>query len=320
MVPSLSLILLGCRPEAPLLPMTVTPTVRATPPVGVTLVTQAAPTTAVLQTTPLPLTIPSPTLPATPIVYTVVEGDTLLGIAIQRQTTVDDILALNPEVRPELLQIGQSLILPPPATPLAQEAVGTAVPIQVAVKRIDTYQTPVGGLWLLGEVTNRSDLPAANVQVAIILLDGAGEALETAAAWAASPVILPGASSPFGVLVDEMPVGFERPSVSVIGGEAVIDLGNRYVDVIVKETAVAIQGDRIRITGQVENVGAVTADQITITATFYNDQGGVTGYYQTQLADSLLPAETAPFDFSTAPPGGATVDANFFAQALAVGG
>ena len=300
----LLLVLVGCRSTEAV--VTETPFAPATPtlPIGVSLVTRAVSTTAVIQTTPSPLPTATTTPTATPIVYTIVEGDTLLGIAIQNRTTTEEIAALNPEAQPELLQIGQILILPPPATPQFQGVAGTAVPIQVEVRHVNSYQTPVGSLWLLGEVANLGDLPVGNVQVSIGLLDGAGVELGTAVAWAAVPVIKPGQAAPFGVLLNDPPSAYVQPSVSVIGGETVLDLGTQIVDLVVEETAVSFIDDRVQVSGQVQNNGQRTAQSTIITATFYNNQGDVTGFQQQQLAGTLTPTEMITFTMTAAPPGG----------------
>ncbi len=314
----LLLILVGCRsPEAV---VTETPFAQATPtlPIGVALVTRAVPTTAVIQTTPSPLPTATTTPTATPIIYTIVEGDTLLGIAIQNQTTTEEIAALNPEARPELLQIGQTLILPPPATPQFQGVAGTAVPIQIEVRHVNAYQTPLGSLWLLGEVANLGDRPAGNVQVSIGLLDAAGVELSTAVAWTAVPVIMPGQSAPFGVLVNEPPPTFAQPSVSVAGGETVLDLGTQIVDLLVAETAVSFADDRVQVSGQVQNGSQVTARDVIITATFYDNQGDVTGFQQQQLEGALAPTEMMTFTMTASPPGGPTAALALIAYAQTI--
>ncbi|MHB8574186.1 MAG: LysM peptidoglycan-binding domain-containing protein [Dehalococcoidia bacterium] len=67
--------------------------------------------------TPLPTAFVSPT-PATARSYTVVGGDTLIGIANSFDTTVPAIQAANPGVTALNLKAGQELLIPPPgATP-----------------------------------------------------------------------------------------------------------------------------------------------------------------------------------------------------------
>jgi LysM repeat protein len=59
---------------------------------------------------------PRPTLTATPLpplTYQIQPGDTLSGIAAQYGLTVENILALNPDVNPEALQVGYVLLIPP---------------------------------------------------------------------------------------------------------------------------------------------------------------------------------------------------------------
>lgn len=73
--------------------------------------------------TPTPTSTQTPTprptfTPVPPLVHQVQVGDTLSVIAAAYDTTVDAILALNPSVKPELLQPGQVLLIP----------VGTATP------------------------------------------------------------------------------------------------------------------------------------------------------------------------------------------------
>jgi len=309
------LVLAGCRLDDSA--VTAVPVSSATPtlPIGISLVTRTVPTTAVIQTTPSPLPTATVTPTATPIIYTIVEGDTLLGIAIDNQTTTEEIQALNPAARPELLQIGQTLVLPPPATPQYQGVASTAVPIQIEVQHVNAYQTPVGSLWLLGEVVNVGDLPAGNVQVAIDLLDAAGVSVGTAVAWAAVPVIMPGQSAPFGVLVNEPPATLARPAVSVVGGETVVDLGTQVVDLMVAETAVTIDDDRVQVAGEVQNNGQSAAQSIVVTATFYDNQGRVTGYQQHQLEAPLTSTETASFTLTAAPPGGPVATISLVAHA-----
>jgi LysM repeat protein len=77
--------------------------------------------TSVPSATPSPTLTPSltptprPTLTSTPLpplTYQVQPGDTLSGIAAQYGLTVEDILALNPDVNPEALQVGYVLLIP----------------------------------------------------------------------------------------------------------------------------------------------------------------------------------------------------------------
>lgn len=91
-------------------------TVTATP---TRTVTQSANSSATAAATPSSVaggTTPAPSVTGTPAAadktYTVRAGDTLSGIAAQSGTTVDALLAANPGVTAETLQIGAVLKLP----------------------------------------------------------------------------------------------------------------------------------------------------------------------------------------------------------------
>ncbi|MBN1180556.1 MAG: LysM peptidoglycan-binding domain-containing protein [Anaerolineae bacterium] len=93
-----------------LLPL-VAPELNATP--TPTASSTAAPTRTIVVT---PSATPPPTPTATPLpprAHQVQEGETLSDIAALYDTTVDEILALNPGITPELLQVSQVLLIPP---------------------------------------------------------------------------------------------------------------------------------------------------------------------------------------------------------------
>ncbi|VAW31779.1 hypothetical protein MNBD_CHLOROFLEXI01-3003 [hydrothermal vent metagenome] len=285
------------------------------PQIGVSFVTRAVPTTAVLQTTPTPLPTATATPTATPVVYKIASGDTVLGVAIQRGTTVEEILTLNPGIVPENLQIGQSIILPPPATAIALAAQGTRVPLQVAVTKINAYKTPIGSLWLLGEVTNEGSDPVENIQVEIGLLAADGRSLGSATAWVATSIILPGERGPFAVLVDEPPADFAQPVVSVVGGQHLVELGTRYLDVALLDSEIELKSSGAVLSGLVRNDGAEVASNVQIIATFYDEQGNVTGFQQQVVAERLEVGEERPFLLESTPPGGETVNYALYIEA-----
>ncbi|MCS7179089.1 MAG: LysM peptidoglycan-binding domain-containing protein [Anaerolineae bacterium] len=94
---------------------TVTPTRTATP--------AATPTP-----TATPTETPTPT-PLPPRAHQVQPNDTLSAIAVRYDTTVEEIIALNPGLNPDALQIGQVLLIPPARpTPTPSPVPGTVTP------------------------------------------------------------------------------------------------------------------------------------------------------------------------------------------------
>ncbi len=83
-----------------------------------------------VQPTPTLTADSSPTPSSTGVTYTVKSGDTLFGIALAFNTTVDELLRNNPTVRPDVLQIGQVLVIKPAPepTPVPPTAISTPDP------------------------------------------------------------------------------------------------------------------------------------------------------------------------------------------------
>ncbi len=227
-------------------------------------------------------------------------------------------MALNPGIVPENLQIGQPVVLPPPPTPSALSALGTPVPLQVTINKIHTYQTPVGSLWLLGEVTNEGETAVENIQVEIGLLAADGQRVGTASAWVAAAIILPGERGPFGVLINEPPEEFAQPTVAVVGGRAVVDLGTRTLNVTVRDVELTVNDDSVLLGGTAVNSAETAVSQVEFVATFYDAQGNVTGFQQQVVAEQLGMGEERPFRIEAAPPGGKTVTYTLYAEAQTI--
>lgn len=98
--------LMTAEPDDP--PEVVTPT-------SITIPTRTPTATPTSMPTLTPTPIPTPT-PVPPLVHQVQEGETLIDIAILYAVTAEQIQWLNPDLDPNLLQLGQ-VILIPVATP-----------------------------------------------------------------------------------------------------------------------------------------------------------------------------------------------------------
>lgn len=110
----------------------------ATPTTGTRMLTptltqsaQAASTQTIPERTPTPTLRPIPAVegapitaptPAAPQTYVIQEGDILYRIAQRFGVSLEDLLRANPGIRPEALQVGQTILIPPPSTPTAGPA------------------------------------------------------------------------------------------------------------------------------------------------------------------------------------------------------
>jgi LysM repeat protein len=293
----------------------------ATWPIGVSFVTvtpgsgPAVPTVA----SELPTSTPQEALATpTPEFYLVRAGDTLVDIASARGTTLDEILALNPGIQPELLLVGQAIAVPPLPTIAAVEPVVATGPLAVEIRGLSTYPSAAGGTWVLGEVINTGPESAELVRVKVSLESSADEVLSSEDVWL-TPATMPSMSrAPFGVLFPEVRPGEATPTAEVVGGRLVYQLGSRYLNLAVVDAEVTIGRSPIRVSGQVENQGQQPARHISVVTTFYDEQEAVTGYHELSLGEIIEPGESRPFEFIALPPGGSAAGFAFAVQATAV--
>jgi LysM repeat protein len=287
------------------------------PEIGVALATHEPPSAPVLVLTPGPWPTPTEPPTPTPVVYTIVGGDTLLAIAIDHNTTTEQILALNPGIRPELLQIGQQIILPPPMLE-AGLAPGDTEPIEVEIVGLSTYQSPSGGTWILGEVVNQGAVTLENVQIEIRPPAEQGQEATALRAWLVLAVLPAGARSPFGMQISQALPPSEPVAATVVGGRVLSSLGDRYLDLEVSDQEVNIGDNLVHFLLRLVNVGEATAERIQLVATFYNPEGRVAGFSEYSVAGPLEAGQSRIFEGETAVPGGQVTTYTFSAQGYAL--
>jgi len=263
----------------------------------------AAPTvrpTATAPITPPPATA-TPAATATPVIHVVQGGETLLSIAFDYGVSLQVLQDINRIENPQLLQVGQSLIIP-----TGGEETGvtpglllpTPTPLPFGVRGVAFYETPVGSLWCLGEIVNTTASSLTNVQVRVALFDAAGQPLTQADAFAAASVIPPGERSPFGILFTSPPAAPANPQVTILRGEDAGALTASYVPMAVTQVQAQPSGSQMQVTGTVQNTSADQATaSVYVIVTTYDAQGLVTGYRQeaVKVEGEFAPGATIPF-------------------------
>ncbi len=287
----------------------------ATPTVLPTLIPQVL--------TPAPTNTPAPT--PTPAVHIIQPGDTLMGIALQYDVTLEELYQVNGVLKPELLQIGQTVVIPAlgsvgkPANDNSGAVIApTQPPLPVQVEHAARYQTPVGSVWVLGEVFNSTDQPIENVQVRVSLIAVTGVEVDSALPFVALDAIPPGGRVPFSVL-------FENPPVSVIDFQAYVVRADpsynhnaRYAALEVSEVQTKQEGTQYRVAGKVTNTSATHVAGAQVAITLYDEKGYVTGFRQYALPDDQLgPGGVVTFNVLVSPDPSAPSVANSTVSAQA---
>jgi LysM repeat protein len=103
----------------------------------------------------------------TPRTYTVLKNDMLGPIASRFGISVDALMAANPGVQPELLRIGQVLIIPGAAIPTTSSIAAAPIGVQIGPARC--FPQSSGAVWCLALATNPTSEPATNISVSLII-------------------------------------------------------------------------------------------------------------------------------------------------------
>ncbi len=277
-------------PPAPTLPLATVALARATP----------LPTGSMIPLPTEPPPTPRPT--ATPIIHVIEPGDTLLGIAGRFQVSVDEIMVANPNLRPQLLQIGQRITIPAGGEgPSGVSLLPAPTPLPLPIVGFRTFRTPVGGLWALGEVVNDTPGPVEAVQVSVTLFDSAGALSTTASAWCVRDVTFPGESTPFGVLFSPQPAEVASQQVTLLHAVPAIDPGHRFADLSVTQHQGGPAGSIYRATGVISNLGSQTAQEVKVLVILYDSASQVAGFRQVTLPNALPSGSATRFDVWLSP-------------------
>jgi hypothetical protein len=193
---------------------------------------------------------PSPT----PLTHVIVEGNTLLSIAIRYGVELADLLLANPGVNPRLLIVGDSLNIPRSG---AQGPVPSATPVPIALSPVACYETIPEGLTCLLTVSVSGDSAVEGVVALVTLADSANQPLATEAAYGPTNLVIPGHSLPLAAVFGPQVPRFSTASAIAISALNASEEARRYadLDLQVEGTTISPDGQSARATGTVELLG-----------------------------------------------------------------
>ena len=266
----LALVLLtGCGQVVSLVPTT-TPSPEKT-----ALFSPPAAPTPVPTVTPAPFTPPpTPTLTVTPtpVIYRVVTGDNLERIASQFGVSVTALQDENNILDPRTIQPGQQLRIPSPESANGSEplTVPTPTPASFNHQKVHFSFTPLGGLWVLGEVHNTSPYTLEKVRVGVRLLDEHEGTLAEEEGSVLLNLVDPGGVAPFAILFEMAPKDFASYLIYPVSGVPAYE-GGYYRELTVED--LAFDGElysAYHVSGSVRNVGTQEAVEVQIVLTAYD--------------------------------------------------
>ncbi len=193
---------------------------------------------------------PSPT----PLTHVIVEGNTLLSIAIRYGVELADLLLANPEVNPRLLIVGESLNIPRSG---AQGPIPTATPVPIVLSSVACYGSKTDGLTCLLTASVSGDIAVEGVVALVTLADADGQPFATEAAYGPTNLVRPGQRLPLIANFGPQSREFASAYSIVISALNASEQDRRYaaLNLQVDSTSISPDGQSARAIGSVELSG-----------------------------------------------------------------
>ncbi len=185
---------------------------------------QITPTAEAIQTVaPLETIGPTPT----PLSHQIVEGDTLLSIAIGYGIELADLLLANPGINPRFLVIGDQLTIPRSG---AQGPIPSATPVPVLLSDVACYETSAEVLNCLLTAAVPGEEPVEGIVALVTLADDRGNALQTEPAYGPTNLVKPGLPLPLIATFEGHAQDFSFATASALSALRAGDISARYAE------------------------------------------------------------------------------------------
>jgi hypothetical protein len=290
-----ALILVACAPSRSRPTATATVPGRLTPYCSPT--PSSSPQPSALPTgSPPPPPTPTGTITPTPFLHVLANDDTFLGLAFKYGVSLEAIKTANPEMNPNFLTVGKSVIIPIQAT-AAPTPIPSPTPVPARLGSPSCYPTADGGLWCLVLATNDQPVPLENLSAWIALGGSHGQLLAGQEAILPLNRLPPGASLPL-VAFFPPPVSADAvPDARLTNSLMISPQDTRYLTATLQVESVVIHPDGLQadVAGEVLlPAGDRPASVIWVAVVAYDVSGQAVGVRKWQAAAPLLPAGRMP--------------------------
>ena len=268
------------------------------------------------QWTPVELVAAETPLPtSTPFTYAVGQGETISGIALKFGVTIDELIAMNPEISPNAMSVGTVLKIP--SNPVNPSGESTPTPAPFIVEQVQCYPTTNKGMWCFVLINN--DFPdfMENVSAQVTLVNSNNQFIATQAALLPLNILPPNTSLPLSIYFPpDIPIDV-KPQVQILTAIRLSPNDPRYLPAAVNNTLVQIDADGhfASITGEVRlPAESNAATQTWVAAVAYDESGRVVGVRRWE-GGGIQPGGSLSFEMTVASLGGVLTRVEFAVEA-----
>ncbi len=224
--------------------------------------------------TPTPVQTEPPIPTATPFLYTVETGDTMLGIALKFGISLENLMAANPDISPSAMSVGQELRIPSGADD--GESFATPTPVPLNISQASCYPTITQGMWCFALVENDYADTLENISAQVTLLGADGEAVASQRAFTPLNILPAGQALPLMIFFPEVPAEAES-HWQLLTATRLLPEDDRYLPAVLGNTLIQIDasGKRAQVSGK--TLLQEAASQVWVAAIAYDAAGNVVG-------------------------------------------
>jgi len=239
---------------------------------------------------PLPTAGPSPTAMA----YSVHANDTFLGIALAYGLTREELQAANPGINPDLLSIGQQLLIPAPGGQGTATPIPTPTPLPLHCAEPRCYPSTSGGVWCLVTVVNTSDSPVEGLSGLLTLIDRQGDPLLTVPVYPPLNFVPAEQSMVLATYLSPPVPEYERVAAVLTMAVQVQQAESRYaaLDWSVVRSGPRADGESWEAEVEVRLPAApATLWRVALAVLAFDDRGDVIGFAKWEADEALRPGQ-----------------------------
>jgi LysM repeat protein len=162
----------------------------------------------------VPVPTSEPLIPtATPFKHAVQPGETLYGIAIEYNISLDQLVLANPGIDTSMLSVGTELVIP-----LAEEELSapTPTPYPLSQQEAVCYPTQDSGRWCYMLVENDQEIALENISVALNIYNTDQELIQSVIAFPPLNILFPDQSIPVGAWIENPPEDWDQVTASLL--------------------------------------------------------------------------------------------------------
>lgn len=293
----LFLLISSCStPNASPLDVSLNPYLTSTPQITNT------PNILFVETTPIPT--------STPHIYTVQQGDTFSELAETFKISESDLRAANPDVSPNSMSIGQTLIIPDPSAIFA--AASSPTPLPVPIIQATCHADNSSGLHCFALIQNTSQNLLENVSAKINLLDEANNIIASESAFTILDIIPANSSLPVYVYFPNVTTKV-NPQVQLLS--AFQNNSNSYLPATIQNSIAEIHGKYAQLRGQIYlPAESKPASEVWVAAVAYDKNGSIVGVKRWEGRE-IQSGNSINFEFGVSSVGQDIEAVEFFVQA-----